>query len=285
MNKTNWLIGGVAILALILSIFAFSNNPGGDETSTTSFDKVLSSGIIRAGYIIYPPYFIKDPNTGEFSGIFHDLTTELASQLELDVEWIEEAGYGTIFSSLSSGRYDVFAGGLWANSTRAKAGYLTSSAFYNAVYAYVRAGDFRFDNNLNAINSSNVRISTMDGELGSVIAKSDFPNAEEVSLPQTAPFDQMALQVIANKADIVFLQPDSAGLFLEANPGTLRRVPSEPLRLYGNAYAVKLGESALQQMIDVALQEAINSGTVDKILTKYQSSANSYLRAAAPYTE
>src|SRR5207253_3108802 len=114
---------------------------------------------LRAGYIVYPPYIIKDPKTGVLSGIFYDLTMKLAEQLGLKIEWIEEAGYGTIFTSLESGRYDVYAGGVWANSTRSKVGYLTAPAFYNAMFAYARTNDHRFDSSLDVVNNPNIKIS------------------------------------------------------------------------------------------------------------------------------
>lgn len=285
-NKTlSYIAVGVAIIALIIAFVRSPQSGATNSNPNSTFEKVMASGTLRAGYINYPPYVIKDPKTGQLSGVFYDLTNALAAQLGLKVQWVEEAGYGTIFTDLDSGRYDVFGGGLWANSTRAKAGYLSAPAYYSAVYAYVKANDHRFDNNLNAINDPSVKISTLDGDLGQVIAKADFPKASEVSLPQSAPFDQISLQIISGKADVAFLQLDAAELFLKANPGTLRQVPSQPLRIFGNSYAVKLGENDLYQMLNVALQEAINSGTVAKILSKYDPSSNLYLHLAAPYKQ
>lgn len=278
----SYIAVGLAVLALVVVLFTH-NSQGGANTNT-AFSKVMSSGTMRVGYIPYPPYVIQDPKTGALSGIFYDLTNQVAGQLGLKVQWVEEAGYGTIFTDLSAGRYDVFGGGLWANSTRAKAGYLTIPAFYNGVYAYVRTSDHRFDNNLAAINDPSVKISTQDGELGQTIAQQDYPKAQQVSIPQSAPFDQIALQVMDNKADVAFLQPDAAAEFLKANPNTLRQLQTPPLRLYGNAYAVALGEGELQQMLNVAIQEAIDDGSVANIVAKYQASTHSYLLPSTPYT-
>ncbi len=281
-NRTlSYIALGLAVIA-VATVF-FTHNPQGAGSSNAAFNKVISSGTVRVGYAAYPPYIIKDPNTGELSGVFYDLTNVLANQLGMKVEWVEAGAYGTIFSDLSSGRYDIYGGGIWPNSTRAKAGYFTDAAFYNAVYAYARTNDHRFDNNLAAINGKSVRISTLDGEVGQAVAKTDYPDAQEVSLPQTAPFDQIALQVISNKADVAFLQPDAAGNFQKANPNTLRQVSGQPIRLFGNTYAVNLGETSLQQMFNVALQEAVSSGAVEKILAKYQP--NYYLLPAPSYTK
>lgn len=279
MNKTSWIFGGIAIVALVLSLFSFAGNNGGSVGASSVLDKVVSSGTLRAGYIVYPPYISKDPKTGELSGIFYDITNAVGKQLGVKVEWIEEAGYGTIAESLKANRYDVYAG-IWSNVPRSKAITFSVPAYYDAVFAYARSGDHRFDNNLNSINAPSVKISTIDGELGDSIAKETFSNAERVSLPQTSPFDQLSLQVISNKADITFLPPTPANLFLKSNPGTIRRVSETPVRVYGVTFGVKLGEIGLRDALSVAVNELVNIGVVDKVLDQYDPTA---LRLAPPY--
>jgi polar amino acid transport system substrate-binding protein len=281
MNKDSWLVVGIAVVALLVAFFALSKDQENGTAPTSRFEQILSSGTVRAGYIVYPPYIFKDAQTGELSGIFYDLTNEIGKQLDLKVEWIEEAGYGTIATNLESGRYDMYAG-IWPNAARSKVITFTVPAYYDAVYAYARTADHRFDNNLDAINSSAVRISTIDGELGDSIAKDSFGNAQRVSLPQTSPFDQLSLQVITNKADITFLPPAAANLYLKANPGAIRRVSETPVRTYGATVGVKLGETEFQEMINTALGELLNTGAVDRILDKYDPTA---LRLAPPYTK
>lgn len=282
-TKTLVVVAAVALGASLIGSALFSRAVGSPSNQGATAAAALQSGKLRAGYIVYPPYIIKDPKTCELSGIFYELTEAVANQLDLDVEWVEEGGYGTIFTSLDSGRYDVQAGGIWANSTRAKAGYLSEPVFYSAIYAYVRMKDRRFDNNLAAINDPNIKISTLDGAIDDVIARADYPNAERVTLPQSAAANQAFLNVASGKTDVAFDQPDVAQLFMKENPGTIRQVSSKPLRIYGNSFAVRQGEQQLLQMLNVALEEAIDNGTVDRILTKYQLSPSSYLRLAPPY--
>lgn len=279
MNKTSWIVVGLAIIAIILSLFSLVGKGGSGVGSGSVLDKVVSSGTLRAGYIVYPPYIFKDPKTGELSGIFYDITNAVGKQLGVKVDWVEEAGYGTIATSLEAGRYDVYAG-IWPNVPRSKVITFTAPAYYDAVYAYARTADHRFDNNLNSINVPGVKISTIDGELGDNIAKETFPNAERVSLPQTAPFDQLSLQVISNKADITFLSPTPANLFLKSNPGTIRRVSETPVRVYGSTLGVKLGETGLRDALSVAINELVNMGVVNKVLGQYDPTA---LHLAPPY--
>lgn len=276
------LVAGLALGVSFIGTQIFSGNVS-RSSQPAAVASVLERGEIRAGYIVYPPYIMKDPNTAELSGIFYDLTNAIGDQLGLRIEWVEAGGYGTIFSDLDSDRYDVFAGGLWANSTRAKAGYLTAPAFYSAIYAYARSSDHRFDNNPAAINSPGITISSLDGAIDNVIANADYPKAKDITLPQSTTADQSQLNVVAGKADITLASADVITLFLKENPGALRETSSQPVRIYGNSYAVKRGATDLYQMLNIAIQEAVNNGTVDKILRTYESSSDTYLRLATPY--
>src|ERR1043166_8360014 len=131
MSATKVLLGS-ALVAFVVSAAQSTVN------QTAAVASILDSGKIRAGYIISPPYIIKNPKTAELSGIFYDLTNAIGKQLGLKVEWVEAGGYGTVFTDLDSSRYDVQAGGLWANSTRARAGYLSTPIFYSVIYTYAR---------------------------------------------------------------------------------------------------------------------------------------------------
>ncbi len=283
-NFTKWalaIVGIVSIIALFVAV-----KPGKQEAieSSNVIDKVLQSQTLRASYIVYSPYFIKDPNSGKLSGIFYDVTELVGKKLGLKVDWTGEVGYEDIYAGLDSGRYDVYAGGLWPGATRAKVGYFSTPVFYSVIKAWGRTDDHRFDNNLSAINSPDVRIATIDGAMEDIIAKADFENAERVSLPQLSPFSQNFLNITSGKADVTFAEPSGVHLFLKTNPGTLREIaPNQPLRIFGNSLVLKRGEDEFKQMIDTALNEALFSGEIDKILKKYEASPDEFPRPALPY--
>lgn len=278
----------VVVGALIISIAALVLATGSRSTSQTQGEtvasRVLQSGKLRASYLVYPPYFIKDSNTGELSGIFHDLTELVAKELGLKVEWTGEVGYQDIFAGLDAGRYDVFAAGLWPSALRAKAGYFTNPFFYSVIHAYVRSDDHRFDNDLRAINTPEVRIAAVDGAMEDIIANADFPNAEKISLPQLAPFTQNFLNITSGKADVTFAEPSAVNLFLKTNPGAIRKIaPNQPLRIFGNSFVIKRGEDELREMLNSAVNEAVYSGQAAKVLEKYQSSPDEFPLPTLPY--
>ena len=56
------------------------------------------------------------------------------------------------------------------------------------------------------INSPQVRVATIDGELAETIAQTDFPKAQRVGQPQMAEITTMLLNVKENKADVAFVE-------------------------------------------------------------------------------
>jgi ABC-type amino acid transport substrate-binding protein len=278
-----------ATAAVVALLIAFAVNhfsaPSQDVAQAdTAFDRVMSSGVIRCGYIPYPPGLIKDPNTGKITGVFAEAIEEAASNLGLKVNWVEEVGWGSMIEGLKAGRYDLVCSPVWANSSRAKFAEFTVPLFYSGIDAYVRADDNRFSSALSGVNSPNVRISTIDGEMSAIIASHEFPQTQTVSLPQTADDSQLLLDVTSNKADITFVEPYIADQFLKSHPGSLKNItPENPVRVFPNTMMLKQGDERLKSMMNVALDELVNGGEIDKLLDKYAGSEHPFYPVARPY--
>ncbi len=272
---------------LLLSIILFwlpACTDNGQSESLTRFEQVLDRGTIRCSYLNYAPYFMTDPNDGAHSGIFFDVMEEIGKRSGLEIDWAEEVGYEVIFTGLNSGRHDVFCAGLWANTTRAKAGTFSEPVFYSVIKAWVRSDDDRFADGLGILNDGELVVATIDGAMEDIIANADFPNAPKESLPQLSPFTQNLQNIISKKADITFAEPGIINDFLESNPGMIKdAAPEMSLRVFGNSLVSPLGEPDLEEFLDIAMQELLYSGHIDKILDKYEDAPGIFPRAAKPY--
>jgi ABC-type amino acid transport substrate-binding protein len=284
-----------AVLAFLFSLIAVGGvlyivkNPP-DATSApiakeeSVYDRVMRTGVIRCGYADYPPFLSKDPNTGEMSGISVEIMNQLAQSLALKIEWTEEVSWGTLIEGLRDNRYDLFCTGVWANATRARSVDFTIPFVYTPLDAYVRSDDARFDNNLAAINQPDIRISTIDGEMGDMVARQKFPQATRVPVSQGAEFSGVLLNVAANKADVVFAEPTVAAAFLEHNAGALKNVSAaHPIDILPSCFPFRLGQGELKAMLDTALEQLINNGQVDEIIKKYETVPGAYFPVALPY--
>jgi len=265
MHK-NWVvvIGIVAVLALIISLTNKSQN----KIQSVS-DTVISNGKIRIGYIVYPPLLFKDQATGELSGVSYDIAEEAAKKLNLKTNWVEEVGWGSAIEGLKTKRYDILGTQMWPNSARAREAVFSVAPMNSVLYPYVRADDNRFDQDLSKINSGQVMVSAVDGELATFIAKDDYPLAKLNTLPQLSSYAEVFLNIVNGKADITFAEPSAVNDFLKSNPGKIQRVGNTPARTFGNSFAFARGEDSMISMWNVAINELINDGSVTRILGKY----------------
>lgn len=276
-------------ISLIIILFAFSINSCSNKDSNESkkenvYNRIIKTGKIKAGYLVYPPALMKDTKTGKFSGIFYEVLEQAAKNLNLSIEWTEEVGWGSQIEGLETNRYDIIGSPVWANPNRGKLTSLSIPVYYSGIGIYVRKDDNRFSSDLNLINTDKVSICTIDGETADLIARTQFPNANRVSLPQLSDISQMFLNVASKKADICFAEPYYAFKYLESNPNSIENIVSEkPLRVLGNCYMFKKDEFQLKHMLDVAIEDLINSGFVDQVIDKYEPYPNTFYRVALPY--
>lgn len=271
-------------LGLVLLFSGQTVWAGDKEKAQNTYERVMKSGKIRCGYIVWPPEFIKDVNTGEYSGLSYDLVTEAAKRLNLEVEWTAEVNFQTMTAGLDANHYDMLCFSLYRYTQQAKRLDFTTPLFYSGTGIYVRTDDNRFDNDLSAINSPDITLSTMDGEMSQFIAQDDFPNAKTVSLPQLADYSQLLMNVKTKKADVAFVNELVADNFMRSNPGVLKNIAkASPIRVFSHGFAFSKGEYDFGRMMDITLEEMQDHGIVDKILDKYDSDEKVYLRVAKPY--
>jgi polar amino acid transport system substrate-binding protein len=255
---------------------------GASEVST--YDRVLESGKIRAAYIVYPPGSFKDPNTGELSGVFIDALNQAGKDLELEVEWTEEVAWGTMIEGLLSDRYDIVGNGIWETPSRGKVVDFTIPLFYSGLGVYVKSDENRFDSDIEAANSSDVRIAIIDGEISELIAKTKFPKAKAVSLGQISDVSQMMLNVSQGKADVAVIEPYIAYEFLQQNPGTLKNAAQvQPIAVFGNSMMFKDNQAKFESMLNTALQNQLNSGSIAALMKKYIPEDGLMYSVAFPY--
>lgn len=255
------------LLIATLFLSALSCSAMADDKSAAQ--RVIDSGVLRCGYATSPPVLVKDANTGKISGSDYQIVEAIGKKLGLKVEWTEEVGWGNFIEGLRNNRYDMMCGSLWPDAARIKFLSLTRPVYYDRLLAYARADDHRFDGKMDSINDPQVTIAALDGDASYSIAQQRFPKAKILALPQMAVVSDMMMSLITKKADIIFLDPVRTAVFEKENKGKIAPVKDiTPLQVIGTSFGVKGGELQLRDMIDTALRELINDGTVEKLLAE-----------------
>lgn len=279
-NKFSLFAVVMAFFALGLSIH---NSRTTNVTKTeTVYERIMRTGTIRCGYTPYSVGFMKDPNTGKMSGIYVDVVKELAKNLQLKIEYVEEVGWGQQIEGLQSNRYDMICSPTSLNASRTRSADFSIPLYYSPVEIWVRTGDPLAQASLKTINKPEVKISVLDGEQTATFARNYFPLAQAVSLPQSASFSELMLQVTTKKADITFAEPTAVFEFMEQNPNTLEKVKADkPLVTVPNILLIPNNQFAFKEMIDNGLRELFNTGFMDQAISKYEKYPNSYIRETA----
>jgi ABC-type amino acid transport substrate-binding protein len=230
---------------------------------------VYETGVIRAGYIIYPPLMSQDTD-GELVGVSYDIAEAVASELGLEIEWTEEVGWGTALEGLNTNRYDVLGTQMWPNEQREAVAQFSVAPMDSVIYPYVATDEDRFSgDDLEALNSESVTISTLDGEMAVFIAEEDYPEASVNALPQLSSYAEVFLNIVQGKADVTFVEPSAAADFLDNNPGSIMRLGDMPVRSFGNSFAFRKSDDVLVRDWNRAVEVLVEDGIIMDILDKY----------------
>lgn len=252
-------------------------------TKESAYNRVMRTGTLRCGYVLYPKIVERDPNTGKLHGFMIEFMDEVGKQLSLKVDWTEQVGIAAAFNGLKDGRYDVMCAPYNQTPNRALATEFTEPFVFFPSFIYARADDARFDNAYDKINAPSVRMALLDGELAQIIRKEQFPKTQPVSLPDITDISQVLLQVAMNKADIAITEPSAAEPFLTNNPGKLKRVAGPPLRIQGVGLDVAVGEEKLKSLLNTTIKELLTIGYVKRLMDKYSTAPGMYYYPARPW--
>lgn len=276
----------LALLAIaFLSMSCNTGTPQGSVEAKTLYQKVLDEGKLKVGYISYPPSFIVNSD-GSFSGIFYEVAEKISENLGIEFEYSHEVTWDGMIQDIKDEKIDMVVTGIWPTSQRGKQADFLDPLFYSIVKAYTFAGNENFDDNIEAINSPEVKISTIDGEMTQIIAKSDFPEAKQVPITQISGVSQTLLEVQNKKADLTFVEPIVAKEFQQKNPGTIQEVKGiKTLRVFPNCMMIPKNQEDLKSTLNIAIQELVNNGYVDKVIDKYEKYPGSYARVPSKISQ
>jgi ABC-type amino acid transport substrate-binding protein len=290
MKKEYLLAGGTifisVVLSVIISLATAPEPPKSQDTAPKHTDSlrqtVLDRGVLRCGYFAESPNFMPKSGRTGFEGISHDVVFLLMSAINVKVDWAEEVSFDTMIEGLQNGRYDAVCSGVWPNAWRAKTVDFSMPYYYTAVGAYVRADDPRFDQDLSAINSRDVRISVIDGEMAQFIAAEDFPKAAWYSLPPMSSPTESLLGVATRKADVAFVLTP-LGDAVMARENLKNAAVQKPWRVFGNTIMFRPGEADFKNMVDTLIRENLQNGRIDQILDSYEKTPGAFKRVLLPY--
>jgi len=267
----------IAIVVVIASMFAAcadseqDRTPPVTEVTPTSpeqnkLQEILDRGSLRVGTTGDFYMSARDPDTGERSGFDIELTTKLAADMGVEIEFVS-TDWTSLVSGLSAGRYDITTGASYTAGRARSASYTISIASAGTV-ALVREADREIYSSWDQINRSDVVVAVQQGKMVEEYAKELIPNARirAIESPDTA-----YAEVISGRADVVLASLVDAAEHI-AGGTTLRSAPVEPQNANFIGLLVQQGHSALRSYIDAWIRAQECSGYLADLSAKYHLS-------------
>lgn len=261
-----------AVLVVLLCLWplaAIAAKDAGEKE--TVYERVMRTGTIRCGYVSYPPYVIKNINTGAITGIWADLMDEVGNQLSLGIEWTEEVGTGDQLVALQSGRFDALCTGALSVPARARAVNFTQPFYYDPLYVVVRPEDVERFKDVTKLNSPDYTMMVLEGEAAHYIALDRFPNARIVTQPSLTDPGQRFLDIVHGKGDASLVGMSNFHIFDTHNPGALAILDAHPLTASKAGIVVAKGEFDLWKMLDTTVGFLNDTGFTKSIAEKYDN--------------
>ncbi|WP_210526206.1 substrate-binding periplasmic protein [Rubellimicrobium arenae] len=236
------------------------------QDATGYWQQVQANGVLRCGAAVAPPYVMRDPATGQYSGFFADLCREFADVLEVEPEFVDTT-WDNIVAGLQAGRWDM---SLALNRTPVRAmavNFSIPAMEYQISLAYDK-NNAKIPANPQTvadIDQEGVTLAVMSGTAQDTAISAAIKNATILRLPSN---DETRLAVVSKRADILVDASDTNQLFTQSNPDwAVAFNPTPALAKQGVAFGLPATLSAQDvSVVNIFLEEKVATGHVDQLI-------------------
>jgi cyclohexadienyl dehydratase len=266
------------IAAVVLAAFAFTactepaseSATGAAEGPTQSrqneLQQILERGTLRVGTT--GDFFMSfiDPETGERGGYDIDLTTKLAEDMGVEIEYVP-TDWASLVSGLAAGRYDITTGASF-NPGRARTASYTLPIARVGTVALIRVEDVGTFTSWERINQPDVTVAVRQGAVFEDQANELVPNADIRSIASPATEYQ---ELLANRADVAITSLFDAAALIADQPA-LQIAPIGARKTNFIGILVPQGDTELRAFIDAWIRAQEFSGYIDELTAKWNLS-------------
>lgn len=236
-----------------------------DDANT--WQSVRKAGVLRCGAAVAPPYVMRDPKTGEYSGFFSQLCRDFGEKvLKVKVEFVDTT-WDNIVAGLQSDKWDL---SMALNDTpeREKAIAFSGPATdYNVSFVYNRNNPkiAKGVNSIEGFDKPGVTVAVMSGTAQDKAITPVLKHAQIMRLPGN---DETRLALMSKRADLIADANITNMLLTEAHPEwALTIQPNPPLAQQEVAFGVRKDTPAADlAVLNSFLSAQIKSGAVNRLI-------------------
>ncbi|WP_194437336.1 transporter substrate-binding domain-containing protein [Vibrio fluminensis] len=160
--------------------------------------EILDSGVLRVGTTgDWNPMTIKDPATNSYRGFDIDITSELAKDLGVKVEYVP-TDWKTLVNGITANKYDI-TGSASLNMSRAKVAGYSQPYFFLAFVPVVQKKDLAKFSDWSDFDRPEVKVAATLGTVQEKMVKEFFPAAKHIVIEAPARDFQ---ELLARRADV-----------------------------------------------------------------------------------
>jgi ABC-type amino acid transport substrate-binding protein len=260
------------LLLVLVAVTLVAVGCGGDEeepsppaagTEPAPEFQTIEEGVLTVGSDIpFPPFEFRA--AGELTGFDVELVEEMASRLDLEVRWVD-TGFGTIFTQLAAGRFDVVASATTITPERDEQVNFTDP-YYRAQQALTMNTEETPDiRSVDALGNGDV-VAVQAGTTGETWARENLePKGVEIRSFPEAPDTYTSLEA-GNVTGVIFDEP-SAITEAEARPALEVVEKIDTGEEYG--LAVDPNNQELLDALNAVLEEIKDDGTYEEIYGRF----------------
>lgn len=236
LNGKKVLIGFVVVVLATVAACGSSNN-NTNSGPKSLIDQIKTAGELRVGVASAQPWQMKDPNTGEWGGVFVDVMADWATVLNVKFSPVATT-WDNMIAGLQAGQYDV------ASSLNARPARSIVVSFSNPLASDI--GSFSVipgTSNITTFQQLNQASNTVCVQQGSAEDLS-LTNAKLALQIQRLPDqDSCRAALLAGRVQAFFDDWNGNGPFAKANDGVKIIFPTTPFVNEGIGYAIAFGYS------------------------------------------
>ncbi len=256
-------------LALGLALAAALQTPAIAGSPEDGWGGVQAAGKLRCGAAVYPPYVMRDPVTGDYSGFFADLCRQFGEEvLNVPVEFVDTT-WDNIVAGLQAGKWDMSLA-LNRTPTRALAVTFSEPAVpYEVTLVYNKANP-KVPADAKSLADFDVAGMTIAVASGTAMDKSVSPLIRNATILRLPSSDEARLAVMSRRADVLADPSDTNRLFVEANKDwAVAMAPTPAIAKQGVGFGLNAAFPAKDvAALNIFIEEKVATGQVDRLVDK-----------------
>lgn len=259
-----------AVVSLVAALAVFAVVPA---KADDAWQSVKKAGVLRCGAAVAPPYVMRDPKTGDYSGFFSDLCRNFGQNvLKVKVEFVDTT-WDNIVAGLQSDKWDL---SLALNDTPEREKAISFSApatDYNVSFVYNKNNP-KIPKDAKSVvdfDKPGVTVAVMSGTAQDKAISEIIKQATIMRLPGN---DETRLALMSRRADLLADANITNMLLTEAHPDWAVAIhPNPPLAQQEIGFGVrKETSSADMAVLNKYVNEQVKSGYVNQLIkTSVQS--------------